>query len=242
MNIWLTNVRMMLLSVALILGVYVQQQTGATAHAPREYNTPVFRFLLHNELCEIRLDTKTIGPLDNPNKGTPSSPPHVQPVVDLTDSQVQTHTRELGDTTPSVPTRTSARTKASPVPTPQSAPKELTTAHDFKDLVESVASTIQFRFDNKIDTRMKAYFMPHLLKLSKTAEASSKKLKDLEKELEALRKVRVYGNTTSPSNNGKFPAELSRNWCRAVYCLQLVAPLDLTTCGNAHLRSCHLTT
>jgi hypothetical protein len=132
------------------------------------------------------------------------------------------------------------------VPTPQSAPKELTTAHDFKDLVDSVASTIQFRFDNKIDTRVKARlderFMPQLLKLTKTAEASNKKLKDLEKELEALRKVRVYGNTTSPSNNGKFPAELSRNWCRAVYCLQLVAPLDLTTCGNAHLRSCHLTT
>ena len=124
-------------------------------------------------------------------------------------------------------------------------------------LVESVSSAIQFRIDNKIDTRVKARLderiAPQLSKLTKAVDATNKKfaqeasttnkrLKELEKELVALRKVRVYGNTTSPSNNGKFPAELSRNWCRAVYCLQLVAPLDLTTCGNAHFRSCHLTT
>ena len=66
MNLWLENVPMMLLSVGLILGVYVQQQTGEIwdTHASRTDNSPLFRWLLQNESCEIRLDTKTIGPLD----------------------------------------------------------------------------------------------------------------------------------------------------------------------------------
>ena len=235
MNLWLENVPMMLLSVGLILGMYVQQQTeklGET-HASRTDNSPIFRWLLHNEWCEIRLDTKTIGPLDVLTGVMAPPPPSVQSVVDLTGGQPQVPAGELAEaTTPTVPTRTSARINQSPGPTPQSAPKELTQGQ-MDAVIESVWRGVRFRIDNKIETRVKARLderlAPLTLKLTKAGECnkklaqdlltSNKRLKELEKDIVALRKVRVYGNTTSPSNNGKFPAELLPNLTGAGLCI-----------------------
>jgi hypothetical protein len=233
MNNWLENVRMMLLSVGLILGVYVQQRTGEYTHCSRLDNRPVFRWLLESEGTEIRLDTKTIGPLDVLT-GTPP-PTSCDQTVDLSEGQTEGTARDLAQaTTPTVPTRQSARFNHSPVPTtPQSAPKELTNAQ-MQAFIEPAWIAWQYRIDNKLDTKVKARLderiAPQLLKLTKAAEATNKKfaqdlsttnkrLKELEKEMVALRKVRVYGNITSPSNNGKFPAELLPNGTGAGLCI-----------------------
>ena len=234
MNVWLENVRMLLLSVGLILGVYVQQATGeeGETHASRTDNSPMFRWLLYNEFAEIRLDTKTIGPMDVLTRLAPT-PPSVEPVVDLTGGQPQVRAGEVAEAiTPTVQTRTSARINHSPGPTPESAPTDLTQVQ-MDAITESVWGTIRFRLENKIDTRVKLRMeerlAPLILKVTKAGEGnkkltqdlltSNKRLKELEKDLVALRKVRVHGNTTSPSNNGKFPAELLPNLTGAGLCI-----------------------